>query len=380
MINFFRNGSCQVVIHTANLIQVDWDEKSEAIWLSPILCKRDEASRPLTDAKGNTGLQFQTDLLEYLTSYRKASISPLLKDLSLYDFTTIRAIFIGSVPGAYPLSSSSFGLMKLRKCLREASFTPDANDVLVAQVSSLGSLGGPYYNEFQSVLASSCSTSTQTSSIPKTFPLQLLPIPAFKLIFPTVDNVRDSLSGWASGTSLFFNAVTAGGQRQLSACRPHLCCWSALNAGRARIMPHIKSYMRFSRGHSGTHPVKQQAQQGDTERKKDKIRVKWYLLTSANLSKSAWGAKESGSFKIRSYEAGVLILPQHFDRSFMTPSYKSDSEHSDGQLNIRLSYDLPPIPYAPHDQIWSANMATTQDIGRDWLGDSFVDTIRRLFS
>lgn len=56
-------------------------------------------------------------------------------------------------------------------------------------------------------------------------------------------------------------------------------------------MPHIKSYCRVS-------PC-------CTE-------MSWFLLTSANLSKAAWGRqmKSDRSNYIISHEAGVLFLPQ----------------------------------------------------------------------
>lgn len=66
-------------------------------------------------------------------------------------------------------------------------------------------------------------------------------------------------------------------------------------------MPHIKSYCRVCI-------------------KDDKIAgLYWFLVTSANLSKAAWGVSNkttAGSLtgdpplRIMSYEAGVLFLPQ----------------------------------------------------------------------
>jgi tyrosyl-DNA phosphodiesterase-1 len=61
-------------------------------------------------------------------------------------------------------------------------------------------------------------------------------------------------------------------------------------------MPHIKTYARVSpRGHH----------------------LAWFHLTSANLSKAAWGKVQESKWKggrsglyIMSYEAGVLFLPK----------------------------------------------------------------------
>ena len=42
--------------------------------------------------------------------------------------------------------------------------------------------------------------------------------------------------------------------------------------------------------------------------------IKILIITSANLSKAAWGAleKNGSQLMIRSYEIGVLFLPQDF--------------------------------------------------------------------
>lgn len=56
-------------------------------------------------------------------------------------------------------------------------------------------------------------------------------------------------------------------------------------------MPHIKSYTRLS---------------------PDGSQIPWFVLTSANLSKGAWGtvSKNESSHYIMNYEAGVLFLPK----------------------------------------------------------------------
>lgn len=56
-------------------------------------------------------------------------------------------------------------------------------------------------------------------------------------------------------------------------------------------MPHIKSYTRVS---------------------PDNKMAAYFLLTSANVSKAAWGSLNKGNraLRIMSYEAGVLFLPK----------------------------------------------------------------------
>lgn len=56
-------------------------------------------------------------------------------------------------------------------------------------------------------------------------------------------------------------------------------------------MPHIKTYTRVS---------------------PDQKKAQYFMLTSSNLSKAAWGQlqKQGMQLFIRSYEAGVLWLPE----------------------------------------------------------------------
>jgi tyrosyl-DNA phosphodiesterase-1 len=75
-------------------------------------------------------------------------------------------------------------------------------------------------------------------------------------------------------------------------------------------MPHIKTYSRL-----------------DIKNGK----IGWYLLTSANLSKAAWGDFQKTGLFIRSYELGVLTF---------------DTE------DIRLPFDLPLKKYTPEDECW----------------------------
>jgi tyrosyl-DNA phosphodiesterase-1 len=141
--------------------------------------------------------------------------------------------------------------------------------------------------------------------------------------------------------------------------KPLLRQWQSLNAGRERAAPHIKTYSRVT---------------------KDKT-LDWFLVTSANLSKPAWGAKEgkppNEGLRIKSYEAGVLIEPGLWgDKTVLVPSYKSDLP-SEEQVKwakekgyktvvaVRMAWDLPVVKYGNEDVPWIRTRAYE---GTDWLG------------
>lgn len=69
--------------------------------------------------------------------------------------------------------------------------------------------------------------------------------------------------------------------------------WKAKQTGRDRAMPHIKTYTRIS---------------------PDLKRIPWFVLTSANLSKAAWGTVGKNSHYIMNYEGGVVFIPSFIVR------------------------------------------------------------------
>jgi tyrosyl-DNA phosphodiesterase 1 len=131
--------------------------------------------------------------------------------------------------------------------------------------------------------------------------------------------------------------------------RPLLRQWHSLKAGRERAAPHIKTYGRVASNRT----------------------FDWCLLTSANLSKPAWGAQEgkppNTGLRIRSYEAGVLLDPALYgERTVFVPTYKSDFP-SEEQVKwakekgyrtlvaIRMAWDLPFKKYDDGDVPWIKN-------------------------
>lgn len=92
-------------------------------------------------------------------------------------------------------------------------------------------------------------------------------------------------------------------------------------------------------------------------------KIAWFLVTSANLSKAAWGAleKNGSQLMIRSYELGVLFLPSAFglDRGYFHVGRKKLPEGKDSATHFPVPYDLPPEQYGSKDQPWIWNIPYT---------------------
>lgn len=304
----------RIVIHTANLIKQDWKQKTQGIWISPICPK-------LTDEKDSL-TNFKQDLLEYIGRYRARQLQFWSKIIEEHDLSEINVHLISSTPGRHTGPDlNKFGHLKLRQTLKthlkfdnEQQF---AQGPIVGQFSSIGSLG-PNANSWLTKEFLTSLKQLHSSSLEN---------PEVKLIYPTVENVRTSLEGYMAGGSLPYNIGNAMRQGWLI---NYLHRWKADNRQRSRASPHIKTYLRAT-----NDQYKQ---------------LLWFLVTSANLSKAAWGVLEKNSTQlmIRSYEIGVLFLPQQFSQTtfsvFESPAFP-------------MPYDLPPVKYQSTDKPWICDVS-----------------------
>ncbi|CAF1632803.1 unnamed protein product, partial [Didymodactylos carnosus] len=134
-----------------------------------------------------------------------------------------------------------------------------------------------------------------------------------------------------AGGSLPYSMNTAMRQPWLN---KYLYQWHSDYRNRTHASPHIKTYLRTSN---------------------DYKQLLWFLVTSANLSKAAWGSleKDNTQLFIRSYEIGVLFLPKNFSCSSFPIL---DDKISD---SFPIPYDLPPTKYEAKDKPWIVDIPYT---------------------
>ncbi|PIK48921.1 putative tyrosyl-DNA phosphodiesterase 1-like [Apostichopus japonicus] len=321
MLLIYTNG-LRVVIHTANLVEQDWDQKTQGVWISPLFPKLEEGELSLDGITADSVTHFKRDLVEYLSMYKSISLMRWKKHILQHDFTSARVFLIASIPGRHTNDAKSkWGHMKVRKILSKQG--PDSamvrNWSAIGQFSSVGSLGADQTKylcgEWLQSMLSSRGVSTQYAS-------RDVSTKTLKLIFPTIDNVRTSLEGYKAGASIPYNIQNARRQEYF---HTFLHKWKASNRGRSRASPHLKSYSLLS---------------------PDSKKAAWFMVTSANMSKAAWGMleKNSSQLMIRSYEIGVLFLPHLFDENCKQFSV-SEEEKSESYLHFPLPWDVPLEPY-----------------------------------
>lgn len=423
MVLFRLDDTAEIIIHTANLIPKDWGNMTNGAWISPRLpLLKADTQQPASSTRSSppaagSGEKFKIDFLNYLRSYRTAC-KPLVDQLSKYDFSSIRGSLIASVPGRHSLVDNfptRWGWAAMKETLKSVPVRQTADRdhnksekaEMVIQISSIATLG-PTDNWLKSTLFEALSGSqgpkTLSSSSKK---------PDFKVIFPTPDEIRKSLDGYSSGGSIHTKIQSAQQAKQLQYLRPIFCHWAndsadggddmtttvpIREAGRQRAAPHIKTFIRYTN-------------------QKTKDRIDWALLTSANLSKQAWGDAQSKNnagepqVRICSYEIGVMVWPELFaDRgggekrkAVMVPTFLTDtptglssskdgtslagerggtkSATRDGEdggaggdeeedestvvVGLRMPYSLPLQRYGPQEVPW---VATANHLEPDWMG------------
>nr|XP_009004684.2 tyrosyl-DNA phosphodiesterase 1 isoform X2 [Callithrix jacchus]XP_009004685.2 tyrosyl-DNA phosphodiesterase 1 isoform X2 [Callithrix jacchus]XP_035118037.2 tyrosyl-DNA phosphodiesterase 1 isoform X2 [Callithrix jacchus]XP_035118038.2 tyrosyl-DNA phosphodiesterase 1 isoform X2 [Callithrix jacchus] len=315
MLLLYEEG-LRVVIHTSNLIHADWHQKTQGVWLSPLYPRIVDG----THKSGESTTHFKADLISYLMAYNAPSLKEWIDVIHEHDLSETNVYLIGSTPGRFQGSQKdNWGHFRLRKVLKDhASSIPNEESwPVVGQFSSIGSLGADeskwLCSEFkESMLALGKESKTPgKSSVP------------LYLIYPSVENVRTSLEGYPAGGSLPYSIQTAEKQNWLHS---YFHKWSAETSGRSNAMPHIKTYMRPS---------------------PDFSKIAWFLITSANLSKAAWGALEKNGTQlmIRSYELGVLFLPSAFGLDSFKVKQKFFAGSQEPMTTFPVPYDLPPELY-----------------------------------
>ncbi|TGZ81505.1 phospholipase D/nuclease [Ascodesmis nigricans] len=413
MILFRRDDLAQVVIHTANMIPFDWANMTQAVWLSPLLPLNIFTPKSSTSNYApppTIGDKFKRDLTAYLAFYGFNRTGALVTRLAKYSFTSIRAIFISSVPGRHSVTTSPFGWPKLQKELSRIPVSTPSRPKLLKEHPNSTSTTIPARTNRPKILCQISSIATLGASdtwltpiffnaLTKTSSTHNTQKPELGIIFPTPDEIRASINGYASGSSIHFRLSSPQQIKALEYIKPLLYHWSTntspypppsppppvsrdpetKSSGRNLAAPHVKTYIRFA-GSAG----KEQ-------------RIDWALLTSANLSTQAWGAApRGGEVRVCSYEVGVLVHPGLWaerveggddgtddqEEMVMRPVFKrnecvaeegEEGEGCDkvkGVVALRLPYSVPVRKYKDEEEPWVAGGTYRE---RDRHGMRWVD-------
>jgi len=254
MVVKYEDESVRVVVSTANLVGEDWRNRTQGLWVGP------KCPKLTDDSPGESKTGFKNALLDYLRFYEVSPLRPYVQAVSQCDFSGVNVHLVASVPGSHRGPElDKWGHRRLAAELRKGIKNPP-EDLrkwpTIAQCSSIGSLG---HNE-NAWLAGEFARALTAQRGPASggkFPL--------RVIYPSRKDVEGSYDSLLGGGCLPYSGRTHAKQAWLE---PLLRRWKAECSNRTRAMPHIKTYTRINA---------------------DASEAAYLLLTSANLSKAAWG-------------------------------------------------------------------------------------------
>ncbi|KAI9243415.1 tyrosyl-DNA phosphodiesterase I [Helicostylum pulchrum] len=333
MLLFFRDPetgikTVQLIVMTANLIQEDWGNMTQGVYRTSRCPLKSMENRGIwgTLIGSEYSSPFEHELIKYLKEYQLRRVFNILIQLKLYDWSSCKAILVGSVPGRHRGSSfKNWGIERLATVLRHNVDLPEpcrSSSQLILQCSSMAYSPQKWFDS----LCRNMSESTQNDGPVRT--------PKICVVYPTVETATESITGrYTSGDFLRFEEKSY--VKNHTWFDSYLYDWKSQNAGRQHIMPHIKTYTRVYQDTDG------------------KPSVVWHLLTSSNLSRAAWGEYQINETQlyIKSFELGVFFCPSLWEDDstdvVLRPATNSRTNAEKRKVvKVRLPYDLPLVRHS----------------------------------
>jgi tyrosyl-DNA phosphodiesterase-1 len=192
----------RVIIHTANLLYCDVNNKSQSMYTQDF---------PLKDAQSTLSTSpFERDLLDYIIALQLPPLqaTKVVNTIKIHDFSAARVHLIASIPsGASEFSGpqmNKYGYKKLQSCLENdpCGFPRNFKGApIVCQYSSIGSLSAKWLASF--IASLSAGKTTEATDVSLGPPSGGVADPSnIHLIWPTAEEVQNSIEGWFAGGSI----------------------------------------------------------------------------------------------------------------------------------------------------------------------------------
>ncbi|KAH9966318.1 tyrosyl-DNA phosphodiesterase-domain-containing protein [Lactifluus volemus] len=343
---FYRSGRLRIVISTANLMDHDWRDIENTVWVQDVPYR----SSPIPhDAKAD---DFPVTLERVLYA---VNVAPALATLAStdhpniplsalragalrtrWDFSRVRPILIPSIAGKHEgwpavLKTGHTSLMRavgqlnpqkwavsLEYQVRTGQHRPPHG---LQQGSSIGTYSAAWLTEF--VLSARGASPEAWLNSPKSRRVGTSPPSpdTLKILFPTRDWVRSSVLGEAGGGTMFCRKNT------WEAAKFPRNLFHESRSRRGRVLMHSK--VRAS--HLDSDVVEVKKDQADT--------IGYVYVGSHNFTPSAWGTLSGSGFtpvlNVTNYELGIIF------------PLKNEAE-----MKQVVCYERPPRRYGARDRPW----------------------------
>ncbi|KAF8841337.1 phospholipase D/nuclease [Paxillus ammoniavirescens] len=335
---FYKTGRLRVVISTANLVDYDWRDIENAVWLQDIPPR----SQPLPhDPKDVDDFPSIMQKVLHAVNVRPALANMLANDhpklplqsihdlRSKWDFSKVRVKLIPSIAGkheGWPAVIQT-GHTRLMKAVRDLGLRTGkgraAKELSIeCQGSSIGTYSTQWLNEFH--FSARGESADEWLDEPKNWRSKL-PWPAVKIIFPSLKTVRASALGEPGGGTMFCRTNQWEGAKF-----PRELFHDSNSVG-GRVLMHTKMIIAtfrqkstpFASSSKSVPKARSTAQnsetESETEPQDDAVEainepIGWAYVGSHNFTPSAWGTLSGSGFNpvlnLVNYELGILF-PLH---------------------------------------------------------------------
>ncbi|KAI6046605.1 tyrosyl-DNA phosphodiesterase-domain-containing protein [Pisolithus marmoratus] len=350
MLIFYETGRLRVVISTANLIDYDWRDIENAVWLQDIPPRLQPGSHDpkITDDFPSImqhvlhAVNVRDALTNMLTHEHPNLPLQSIGDLcSKWDWSKVKVKLIPSIAGkheGWPRVVQS-GHPRLMKALRDLGLRTGKGKAAKAlaiecQGSSIGTYSTQWLNEFY--YSARGESAEDWLDEPKTRRTKL-PWPPVKILFPSLRTVKGTVLGEPGGGTMFCRANQWEGTKF-----PRELFYDS-NSGGGKVLMHTKMIiatfrprpMPFSapssskessaaaslkgKGKSNAEPITISDSETESESEDDrggvdaspKEPIGWAYVGSHNFTPSAWGTLSGSGFNPVlnnvNYELGILF-------------------------------------------------------------------------
>ncbi|KAG1890452.1 tyrosyl-DNA phosphodiesterase-domain-containing protein [Suillus fuscotomentosus] len=330
MLIFYKTGRLRIVISTANLVDHDWRDIENAVWLQDLPPR----SAPIPhDPKAIDDFPSIMQNVLRAVNVRPALANMLandhpnlplqtINDLRMkWDWSKVKVKLIPSIAGKHEGWPNVVltGHTRLMKAVRDMGLRTGkgkaAKDLLIeSQGSSIGTYSTQWVNEFYwSARGESAEDWLDESKARRA----KLPWPPVKIVFPSLKTVRDSVLGELGGGTMFCRT------NQWEASKFPRELFHDSNSTGGRVLMHTKMIIATYRPKKSIFETSSQSNgkgkelsDSETEPESDDIEIQndpigWAYVGSHNFTPSAWGTLSGSGFNpvlnVVNYELGIVF-------------------------------------------------------------------------
>ncbi|KAG1744560.1 tyrosyl-DNA phosphodiesterase-domain-containing protein [Suillus paluster] len=329
MLIFYKTGRLRVVISTANLIDYDWRDIENAVWLQDLPLRsapiphdpRVVDDFPSVMQNVLRAVNVRSALANMLTNDHPNLPLQTVSDLrTKWDWSKVKVKLVPSIAGKHEGWPNLIltGHTRLMKVIRDMGLRTGkgkaAKDLVIeCQGSSIGTYSTQWINEFH--WSARGESAEDWLDEPKARRAKL-PWPPVKVIFPSLKTVHDSVLGEPGGGTMFCRTNQWEGSKF-----PRELFHDSNSAG-GRVLMHTKMIIATYRQKKSIFEMGSQSKgkgkevsDSETEPESD-IEIQnepigWAYVGSHNFTPSAWGTLSGSGFNpilnVVNYELGIIF-------------------------------------------------------------------------